>query len=113
MFHVQQCLDKNNAGHIKRRCRVCMSDYMRVRRARGLRQADNKFNKNCKKHSGYEAKKKVYIAVRRGDIPKAATLTCVDCGNSAQVYDHRDYNLPLDINPVCKSCNTLRGKANS
>ena len=84
---------------------------MRMRRYLGFRQADNNFNKKCKEHNGYEAKKKVYIAVRRGDLPRASELKCADCGKSAEVYDHRDYNLPLNVNPVCKSCNAIRGKA--
>lgn len=111
MFHVQQCKDKDKSGHVKRQCRVCKSDYMRVRRASGLRQADNKFNNRCKLHSGYNAKKEVYIAVRKGYLPRVTNQRCVDCGNQAQVYDHRDYNLPLDVSPVCKSCNAYRGKA--
>ncbi len=34
---------------------------------------------------------------------------CVDCGKQALVYDHRDYNKPLDVEPVCQSCNIKRG----
>ncbi len=34
---------------------------------------------------------------------------CVDCGKEASGYDHRDYLKPLDIVPVCQSCNMKRG----
>ena len=29
----------------------------------------------------------------------------------ANVYDHRDYSLPLVVEPVCYTCNTARGSA--
>ncbi len=35
---------------------------------------------------------------------------CVDCGGSASVWDHRDYRKPLDVSPVCDSCNHVRGQ---
>ena len=38
-------------------------------------------------------------------------LICVDCGNGADVYDHRDYSRPLQVAAVCHSCNQLRGPA--
>jgi len=54
-----------------------------------------------------------HIAVRRavlaGDIPAPSTISCVDCGKDAQVYDHRDYTQPLAVDAVCRSCNRLRG----
>lgn len=50
-------------------------------------------------------------AIRRGELPKASALHCADCGGQASDYDHRDYNKPLDVQPVCRSCNKLRGPA--
>lgn len=50
-------------------------------------------------------------AVARGEMPKADTLTCVDCGEPAHGYDHRDYTKPLEVDPVCRSCNHKRGLA--
>ena len=61
-----------------------------------------------------EAKRAIQVvsdAKRRGDIPKADTLTCVDCGAPASVYDHRDYSKPMAIKPVCRACNVFRGPA--
>ena len=36
---------------------------------------------------------------------------CVDCGRSADSYDHRDYFKPLQAEPVCNGCNRRRGSA--
>ena len=36
-------------------------------------------------------------------------LSCVDCRQPASVYDHRDYLKPLDVEPVCQSCNSKLG----
>lgn len=53
----------------------------------------------------------VKLAIKYGYLPKPSTLTCQDCGQPAQVYDHRDYNRPLDVEPVCHACNIKRGPA--
>lgn len=57
------------------------------------------------------AQSKVHIAIRRGDMKKAAEFICVDCGRPAEVYDHRDYSQPLAVEPVCRCCNIMRGSA--
>jgi len=44
--------------------------------------------------------------LEKHEIPK-----CVDCGEEAESYDHRDYFEPLKVEPVCIRCNTLRGPA--
>jgi hypothetical protein len=56
-----------------------------------------------------KAIRKVRYAVSRGRLPHPATLLCVDCTRPAEVYDHRDYTKPLDVAPVCMSCNGARG----
>ncbi len=38
-------------------------------------------------------------------------ILCIDCGSRATDYDHRDYNKPLEVEPVCQSCNLKRGRA--
>lgn len=53
----------------------------------------------------------VTAAVRRGDLKPAKECVCVDCGAPARHYDHRDYNKPLEVGPVCPSCNARRGPA--
>lgn len=58
-----------------------------------------------------EAVNAVNRAVRRGIIPPANTCRCVDCDKPAEQYEHRDYNKPLDVEPICRSCNHRRGPA--
>lgn len=48
-------------------------------------------------------------AIRNGDLPPVKYLFCFDCGKEAQCYDHRDYRKPLDVWPVCFSCDSKRG----
>lgn len=50
-------------------------------------------------------------AKRRGDLPPLSELRCADCGKPAECYDHRDYNHPLRVEAVCRSCNVVRGPA--
>ena len=42
---------------------------------------------------------------------KNNNVKCTDCDNRASMYDHRDYTKPLDVEPVCRSCNIKRGSA--
>ena len=53
----------------------------------------------------------VSCAVQRGDLPRVDTLICTDCDKQATDYDHRDYNKPLEVDPVCRGCNGRRGPA--
>jgi hypothetical protein len=46
-----------------------------------------------------------------GRLTPLAGCACVDCGAPAVQYDHRDYNEPLKVEPVCRSCNVIRGPA--
>lgn len=50
-------------------------------------------------------------AIRKGDIPPVKGLYCEDCATPAYAYDHRDYEKPLLVSPVCSSCNRRRGVA--
>jgi hypothetical protein len=98
--------------HVSRRCRVCRAE--RSRRARGTpagKRALNEYNAKIKGGRAYKAKAVVYVAVRAGRLPRAIELFCIDCDGPAQVYDHRDYSKPLDVEPVCRSCNAKRGPA--
>ena len=42
---------------------------------------------------------------------KKNDIKCTDCDNRASMYDHRDYTKPLEVEPVCRSCNIKRGSA--
>lgn len=44
-------------------------------------------------------------------FPPASQFKCVDCGDDAYVYDHRDYEKPMQFEPVCYPCNKRRGNA--
>ena len=53
-------------------------------------------------------------AIVKGELPHLSRrfdteIKCVDCGKPAQCWDHRDYDKPLDVEPVCGSCNGKRG----
>lgn len=50
-------------------------------------------------------------ARRNGVLPDPHTQVCADCGKPAFCYDHRDYSRPLDVAPVCRSCNWHRWPA--
>src|SRR5688572_10477609 len=81
-------------GIISQRCSECRLDHMAWLLAT----------------TGY-ALNRVAHAVRHGYLRPARDFACVDCGEPAKVYDHRDYSKPLDVQPVCHSCNNLRGSA--
>lgn len=54
----------------------------------------------------------VNLAIKLGQLPKLdGTTACVDCGQPAKVYDHREYAKPLEVVPLCRSCNFRRGPA--
>lgn len=57
------------------------------------------------------AQTEVAKARRRGILPDPRTLPCADCAGYATEYDHRDYNHPLIVAPVCRGCNARRGHA--
>lgn len=53
-------------------------------------------------------------AIKAGKITdlKKVYVACSDCGNArATTYEHRDYAKPLEVDPVCQSCNMKRGAA--
>lgn len=55
---------------------------------------------------------KVHFAIKRGVLLNLQewVIPCSDCNTKrATEYDHRDYNFPLLVDPVCHSCNKLRG----
>ena len=58
------------------------------------------------KRVAHQAVKKAILA---GKIRPVVDLLCDDCGDPAAIYDHRDYSKPLDVAPVCRSCNIRRG----
>lgn len=55
--------------------------------------------------------KLVRAAIKRGELKPIKGQLCTDCGAPAKDYDHRDYSKPLEVDPVCRSCNLNRGPA--
>lgn len=48
---------------------------------------------------------RVALAIKLGELaPIAHETKCVDCGEPAKEYDHRDYSEPLVVEAVCKLC---------
>ncbi len=57
---------------------------------------------------------KVELAIRKRQLTnlKKKRIPCTDCKKRRAIgYDHRDYSLPLNVEPVCGSCNIKRGAA--
>lgn len=59
------------------------------------------------------AMRTVRAAIRERILPnlRSGDFACVDCAGIATDYEHRDYASPLNVEPVCRSCNTKRGTA--
>jgi len=98
-----------------RPCAVCGEPC-----GRATKQA--KYCLRCSMLKSYESSRKsvtsyktlarnyVAAAIRCGDLPRLdGSIPCKDCGKPAVQYEHRDYKRPLDVDPVCRSCNQRRG----
>ncbi len=55
--------------------------------------------------------KAVKQAIAAGTLLPPAAHECIDCGSQAYCYDHRDWQEPLNVVPVCRKCNIKRGCA--
>jgi len=64
-----------------------------------------------RKNGGHKAHSQVKKAIKNGILQPVKELKCKDCGCQAEIYDHKDYNKPLEVEPVCRSCNRKRGSA--
>ena len=53
----------------------------------------------------------VHSAIEIGHLPSWVGMKCVDCGDDAYGYEHRDYRKPLEVEPICRKCNAARGSA--
>jgi len=88
-------------------CRVCNSEIQD-------RHHSAKLCFPCGDHrqnGGYKAHAEVKKAIKNGFLTPIQELKCLDCGFQAEIYDHKDYNKPLEVEPVCRSCNRKRGSA--
>lgn len=90
-------------------CRICNQKIIgRDSRAKNCWSCYDSYGKIFGATKAINAVKK---AVKEGILPPVKTLNCVDCGRPGECYDHRDYNKPLDVVPVCRKCNFRRGSA--
>jgi len=65
-------------------------------------------------HLRHDAIMAIGKEVHRGRMQRLSesSVKCTDCLTElATCYDHRDYSAPLDVEPVCQSCNFQRGFA--
>jgi hypothetical protein len=88
-FMCSKKLSERNVGTAYQ-CKTCFSETSRIKmRAHSL----------------------VAYEIRAGRLAKLASsdIRCVDCGEEAECYDHRDYRKPLDVSPVCDRCDAARG----
>jgi hypothetical protein len=97
-------------------CHICAVSVVDVRPTYGRPACDQCRRTDPKYHEKNVAKRrahnKVAYAIKRGDLAKLdGSLHCVDCGNPAERYDHREYAKPLSVEPVCHKCNLKRGPA--
>lgn len=77
-------------------------------------KAPNFYCVSCKDKSmslRYRLYREVKEAIKRGDLLPISQTKCVDCGGKANGYEHRDWLKPLDVVPICRSCNWKRGPA--
>lgn len=89
-FHTRFCM-KCSANQTKRR----QANY-----TNGHQKNDNDIGRQVTK-----------FAIRAGFLLPPTNFICVHCNvRQAECYDHRDYNKPLEVDPVCLSCNSSRGR---
>jgi len=89
----------------------CGADFtFRHRFAASCCKCESEKNKDYAQRTGMTAAcAAVARAIKAGNLTPAKEHLCVDCGKQARDYDHRDYGRPLHVEPVCRSCNKLRG----
>lgn len=95
MTRLCQRCNVADISHTNRQRRYCIPCAHRNNDDNGAQRAQNIVNR----------------AVLAGALPHVSTQACADCAAPAHCYDHRDYNRPLDVEPVCRTCNRLRGAA--
>lgn len=103
MRGCEQCGEDISSRHYHARfCFPCSS-------MRG-RASSEKWAKTSRKAARHRAVGKLTrYAIRVGVLQDPSEMKCSDCGKDAQCYDHRDYNKPLEVEPVCRQCNSVRG----
>lgn len=101
--------------YVKKTCESCGGEFVRHRLARFCfpcceKRARQSNRRSCRENPNELARRLVSTAIRLGVMRPAKEFSCVDCGKPAAHYDHRDYNKPLDVDPVCLTCHGARGR---
>jgi hypothetical protein len=105
------CVSCRVAASPKKTCPDCGDDYQSLhsQRCDTCSHARYVFRRFA---SGQTLAASAVAAARRNGILQPPTnFQCTDCDCGATEYDHRDYNNPLDVDPVCRGCNRRRGSA--
>lgn len=97
--YVCGVIELASGGGIYSRCTPCKESN-----SYGARPADPWLGKDL-------AASCVQRAIKAGTLAHPKELTCSDCGDAATEYEHRDYNKPLEVVPICRGCNLVRGPA--
>lgn len=95
-------------------CKMCGSPIKRGEYVHGNTKYCNTCHKVREKFTGQGiCGYIVSLAKAAGFLPSLIEedISCVDCGERAVAYDHRDYRYPLLVSPVCAKCNSERGAA--
>lgn len=99
----------NPSPYWLKKCEVCGAEDLMTHQTRLCHDCSVAQFRRMQK-VGAKAHGLVKKAVREGKLPRLdGSVLCVDCGAPALVYDHRSYEQPLDVQPVCKPCNWRRG----
>jgi hypothetical protein len=112
-------LGRKPGSLVRARCYVCgtvelstwTSHYWRCNpcRVAGIRTSSPIRRYNC---TGKDiCRAEIHLAIRDGKLPHPKGLTCAGCGGVAVEYEHRNYNHPMRVEPICRSCNLKRGPA--
>lgn len=115
---IQRC-QSDDPKHVTWTCAECREIKRQRQREAAQRGAAtrSKTHPNWRRPTDqfwqHRAHSAVQAAIKRGLLPdlKSGEYACTDCGACAYEYDHRDYGRPLDVQPVCRSCNKRRGTA--
>lgn len=88
-------------------CRACGTVELASGSNANFKCSDCRPPRSPKQLAAYAVKR----AIKAGDLPRPDSFACVDCGELAIEYEHRDYSKPLDVEPICRGCNLKRGPA--
>lgn len=101
--------DANNLDGKSDRCKPCAKEASRKYRASPRGRAVRKLRRYRDKQK-IRARDAVSNAIKRGDLPKVQTCSCIRCGATATAYHHhRGYKSDhfLDVVPLCHDCHQI------